>query len=467
MNTRSNVFLAALIAVAVAATPSSVSAQSAPARPEAGEVGITFGGLRFIPSLTVMAQWDTNANNRPSNVPNRVGFTEVLGATGDLILRPNIGFRLIYPSRKVNFAFGGLFQYNYFAGVNEKTLRTFDESGAVVSSRKVSTNDLSAPSANANLALTILPENAFSVVLRDDFFFTQLPENNPLAFNIMNRLGNRAQIDLRYQPNGAEGTLRFTARYINDYSFFLEKAFRGLNSLRHQAQVHAEYFFLPRTAIFGIVGLDAQDFFDFKRGGVTVVDPSYIGFRADFGLIGQVTNTLAVNASLNYQVFPQNRGLNSYYLPGGRAEITWQAADRTQLQVGFSREAAAVLVYGNLVQNMFYLNFRQWLLQDRLRLGLSATADIQQFGEITDLVRSSLTAVNAQVSNRTDTVLAIAPYIRYLAFEWFNVGFSYRYSRRFSDGVIRTNVNTPGVAPFENAFALEKHEAILSLTFAY
>lgn len=482
--------LTAVLAICGVAFP--VHAQTAGAEAAAEQKGgLKLGNSqwRFIPALSLQLAYDTNVTNRPDGGTFKgtgADAVKELEAAGDLIIRVNAGIRFVYPTKTIGFLIGGTIGYNAYLGLSE--LETTQIVNGVAVTKKQSTNKLSDLNASATLGFSYFTASrVFGIVLRDNFFYQNQPENNPLFFQLANRMTNNASLDFRIAP-ASLANMKFTIRGKFGFEKYTDDNLANLGNISAGGQFHYEWLFLNvantrRTAFFAVAGVDwlkYGGFDDFTPAGLQLRAPDALPIRVDVGVIGQVTPTIAINTSINFQAIMMSESeLDSYMLPGLRAELTWQAASRTQLQIGFTREATPASIYGWFASNKIYLNFRQWLVNDKLRLGVAIAYDLQQFGDVKKmnaLYDTTYPTFNTAAfkgyfvkPDRLDHVITAAPFIRYNILDWLHATLAYQLTMRMSDGELRSPRAATNFTDqvFESKFDLMKHEIMLTFNLQY
>jgi len=222
---------------------------------------------------------------------------------------------------------------------------------------------------------------AFSFAVGDSVSWNTDP-GVAVVGSLLSRIRNRLQAGVGFKPGG--GALNTRLIYAFDFTKFVDlQGNQGLvsqgllDSMNHNVTLRADYRFLPKTGVFGLVNAGWQTY------PFTTTQPQAFPLTARLGLQGNLLPKLAFLASAGYSnpFVVDNTGLVTGGLIGvvGQAEVQWQPTPMTGVGGGFRRTFEPVALYQFVGDNRVYATFNQTLGQLELRLRGSYAA--LEFGE--------------------------------------------------------------------------------------
>ncbi len=222
---------------------------------------------------------------------------------------------------------------------------------------------------------------AFSFAVGDSVSWNTDP-GVAVVGSLLSRVRNRLQAGVGFKPGG--GALNTRLTYGFDFTKFIDiqgnqsLVSQGLlDNMNHNLTLRADYRFLPKTGVFGLL-----------RGGwqtypFTTTQPQAFPVTAQIGVQGNLLPKLAFLTSLGYSnpFVVDDTGLVTGAIIGavGQAELQWQPTPMTGVAGGFRRTFEPVALYQFVGDNRVYASFSQTLGQLELRLRASYAA--LEFGE--------------------------------------------------------------------------------------
>lgn len=415
-------------------------------------LGFKIGLLRIHPGLTVANVYDTNVQNRSKDNKEKIVGDDLLKIVGAL--------KLHYPDPRLAFTLDGAIAYTRYFGVVDPD-----------------TKNLSALDGNARLALTLFRDSVAGFSLSDQVTRAVSPKMVGLG-NTNDRIHNTGIARLHVKPGG--GQLRLYFGYTNDLEHYDQRLLRSQNWLEHTANFDWELEFLPSTAVFMRNTFGYRDYWQYSKAdnpadGVSTVNtksPNAMPFRTMIGIMGRISSHFLLNVSAGYgNSFSKNfQDFNSAI---AKAEVTGQFTERTALKVGFERDFSPVTTYSFTVDNKIYMEFKQWLFRDSLKLYFYGSYNFIQYGapdKGISLIPSGLSATPVGLSgNRLDHELTLTPSIRYDFLRWLYVELGYTLTWHNTNYFVeRVTLNTSGnYTKTRTYYDYLKHEAMVKLSLAY
>jgi hypothetical protein len=324
---------------------------------------------------------------------------------GDLIARVRPRARIDYPGSTLAFQGLAFVDYGVLPGIiNERTRQLLLYQSLVSGDLELNRG------------------GALRFAVGDSFSWNSDPGNASLGV-LFNRINNQLRAGAGFKPGG--GALDFRLGYSFDFTKFLDVqggsgliAAGVLDSMLHTVQMRADYKFLPRTGLFGVVraGWSSYPF--------SQVNPQSFPVTALVGVQGQILAKLAGLASIGYSnplVYdtPPGGGQPTIVTAGllgvvGQAEVQWQPSPLTRLGGGFQRTFAPAPLYQYVGNNRMYASVNQ-LLAGRFQLVINSGYSILEFGE------EQLNITTARVG-RLDGHLDFIARLSYYFTDWFSVG---------------------------------------------
>jgi|GEM_PF-3111201 len=430
------------------------------------ELGFKIGKLRLHPGLSLQNVFDTNVSNASDRYDdaayrNKYPNNSTGKSKADIIHIVG-SFKLNYPDDKVAVTLDLMAQYQHFFDL--------DDAGA---------SDMSSITGRGRFSLMFFRASMFSFGLEDIFTRSVTPKQVGIA-QTTDRIHNTAKAMFALKPGG--GQLRFFLNYAFDFEKYDDD---GTNSdqnwMQHQVNFDWELEFLPKTAVFMQNSFAYRDYYDFTpnpNNNTNVNSPNSMPFTSSIGLMGRITSKLLFNVSVGYgNTFSKNYDSFSHVL--ARAELIGQFTDTTMLKGGFSRTASPVTTYSWTADNKIYLEFKQWLVNKKLKLYLYSSYSFFQYGTpdqdiiLDDGANPDVNDPNLRLDNRSDRLLKLTPSIRYDFLAWLNMEVGYTLSWRDTDYSVE-RINSDNAVGTDTGYYVSlsyydyvKHEVFVKLTLAY
>lgn len=211
---------------------------------------------------------------------------------------------------------------------------------------------------------------AFSFAVGDSVSWNTDP-GVAIIGSLLSRVRNRLQAGVGFTPGG--GTLSTRLTYGFDFTKFVDlQSNRGivsrglLDSMNHGLTLRADYRFLPKTGVFGLVRAGWQSY------PFTATQPQAFPVTARLGVQGNLLPKLAFLLSGGYSnpFVVGSTGLLTGSLVGavGQAEVQWQPTPHTGISGGLRRTFEPTALYQFVGDSRVYASFTQTFGQLELRL---------------------------------------------------------------------------------------------------
>ncbi len=436
---------------------SSVSKAKDSAYENKKDLGFGFGGFKLHTAAFLLMNYDTNVSNVSAN------------EAADLSLIVNGGLRLNYPSDMAAMSFGGDIGYRRYFGID-----------------KSDTTELSNVFGKARLALAFLRASVFSFGVSDTFARTATPEG-VVIFDVKTRINNRAKGYVLLQPNGKDGTLKIWLNYVNNYQRYDADSMVNFNYVKHTGELVAEYFFLPKTSVYLSGSFDYIKYNDFVKYDLDAVKKTAkyeentnpmvlkaadaMPFDVRVGVYGLITPYLSTNVYIGY-ANTLSENLDSFNSVIVKAEATVLPLDSTRIMLGFTRSSMPLNTYGYVASNKIYLDLQQWVMNDKIRLGLVGSFDYQTFGDPDEeAVKQKFTGFSTTFtgleSGRADKLISADVYVNYDILPWMSVSLDYTVDFKASgaDNLHILNFATNKYTAIDYGFV--KHQVMFKYQISY
>ncbi len=430
--------------------------------------GFKIGKLRLHPGLSLQNVFDSNVNNasdkNDTNYSGLVNYDDILHIIG--------AFKLNYPSDIVAFTLDGEARYVRYFGIDNST-----------------TKDLSAPSGNVRVALNLFRKAVAGFEVSDTFTRSIEPKKVGIV-DTNDRMHNQLSAKLNIRPGG--GQLRFTLGYTHDLERYDSKKdaagvniYANQNWMEHNFLLNWEWEFFPKTALFMSNSFGIRDYYDFNvtndNGNTNSSEPSAMPLRILLGVMGRVTNKFLINVAAGYGNSFSSGRQEDYNNFLGRLELVGQFTPRTQLKGGYARSFNPVTTFSYQVDNKIYMEFKQWFVNDSLKLSLYGYFSIFEFGRTDSGIDDQGTPYGVDTDEAANQFLAlgnrdiefeasVTPSMRYDFLSWIYMEIGYTFTWRDSDFVYRI-IDSSAAANQQvqqvTYYDYLKHEAFLKLTLAY
>lgn len=406
-----------MLALAVCA-PFVAAAQDVPRA-----AGVKIGEGRLHPFLEIDGRFDST-----------VGFFARDGAgnpipSPDIVLhaRPGLKFDLQTPSTFV--AFNGSGEYLFYTGLLSPSAR-----------------DLSRLQANVSLDARFNQDGAAEVQIGDMLTRSDRTQNAAVGVGVVS-LANQVHLAVPIHPGGR--ALEITPRAAWGVEFFeplLTGAVSGctnagditcnpnlvsqMNYSNLNFGLAGRWKFLPKTAVVLDAAFDYRTYFSASAQNT----PANV-LRVQTGLVGLISPRFSVTLLVGYG---GNFATATIHTVIGNAEVAYLPSEHTKVSLGYLRTTQPVPAYGVYIDDRGYLQGRIGLLNGRLNLNATVSADYFSF-------------IGAP---RNDFALGGNVGPSYIVTSWFEVSAFYGINFRSS---------TSGVSSVN----FVRHEATLRLNFHY
>ena len=427
------------------------------------ELGFKVGKLRLHPGFSVQDIFDSNVSNSSGKGSSKVNYDDILRLLG--------AFRMNYPGEMVAFTFDGGISYARYFGIDNKD-----------------TIAMSSLVGDVRFGLSLFPNGVFGASLSDSFNRSADVKqvgivNDDDATN--GRMHNTAELRLAVRPGG--GQLRLFFGYRHGMELYENKSRDNLTYMDHTVFLDWELEFLPKTAVFMTNTFTIRDYWKFdssKNDSISSKEPSAMPLRSLVGIMGRVTSKLLINAAVGYgNSFSEH--YTSYNMILGKLELTGQFTPSTSLKGGFERTFEVIPSFSYQADNKIYLEFKQWFLNDSLKLNLYGGFSIIQFGkpdkgiDIDERVnidpatqKEKADSIRRLPSRDLEYMITVTPSFSYNFLAWLALEIGYNFNYRdtpYSYTMVFADPKDKSKKLMEQPYYFNymKHEAFLKLTLAY
>lgn len=431
------------------------------------EKGFKVGKLILHPGLSLQNVYDTNVTNASEQYPDKERQP-----TADDSLHLIGAFKMHYPSEVFAFTLDTQLAYVRYFGIEDPD-----------------TTQLSALTANGRVAVAIYKNAIFGATVKNAFTRAVDPSQVGVV-HTSDRIHNQANLRLHLKPGG--GQLRFFAGYTNDWEKYDEGYYKNQNWLQHEIFLDWELEFLPKTAFFMSNKFQIRDYYEFKKEKPARTNseaPNSMPLKILAGLMGRITKKLLINVSVGYgNSFAESDKLESFNSAIAKVEVTGQFTSRTSLKGGFERDFAPVTTFSYTVDNKAYAEFKQWLVNDQLKLNAYFSFTYIQFGQPdkgvdlidNDVVPGTKTPAFTPPAERSDMLVTFTPSVRYDPLKWLFLEAGYTMTMRITDYKMEIYDIAPPTNPITKLpmwnkdepvgvtyYDYLKHMVFFKLTFSY
>lgn len=373
-------------------------------------------------------------------------YTDSARAYGDMILNITPALNLFIPTQTIEFGLSGGVRYQRFFGMNDPPPAAGKPGGT--------TADFSNLAGDANVALVLFPQGAFTLALRNNFLRTEDPQASDITIDQARRFGlinNNAGLIASIKPGG--GALQFDLAYSLVLSLMDNAANQYLNQTNHNAGMTATWRFFPRTA--AILQVDTV-FANFPNQG-SLTSPTaaapinfdtqgIAGLRAQVGLLGQISRKFRTRLMAGYgDTFNHDDPFRSAV---ASVELAYDFNTSSSLRAGYVRTFLPAGVYGYIGSDRPNLSFN-YLLAEKLGFALGGALDFQNFADPPRIVATNIPGFGG---SRSDMVIRANAGVDYAIINWLIVGVGYTNEFRNS------NIN---------AYDYSKHVGSLNINLVY
>ena len=335
--------------------------------------------------------------------------------------------------------------------------------------------------AQIGMLLTLFPYHLFSADVYDNYVRTTQPPYNEQPYNL-DRDTNEVGTRLRFRPGG--GRLEIDASYTFGIDFFepqaLNPAITDLNVYYHRVQLHGQWAFFPKTAVYLDISETPYIYANLANAQVLDHSNSY-PLRIDAGLVGLVTTKLSINVFVGYgNAFYQSNPNQTKMVNGmvvsttpsantalGGVDLRWRPTILSTGVVGYKHDFANSLLGDYYDVDQVYVAWTQviWRFTGSARLQYQ---NIRYNGVDPSLgiVPSSNPALMpGNLFTRTDNNVMLDLRVDYPFKDWLSASIGYTLQYNNSDAQLSTAGagNTQVLVPLNYI----KHEVYLRLSLLY
>lgn len=371
--------------------------------------GIAVGdSLVFHPGLGVEGGYDTNALLLPEDYEGAGRLRVDLNL--DLATRPPQREGDTVAPHKLDFRFGVAGFYNEYLSDN-----------TTVSDRRNFNLE-------ANLDLTLFPQNKFSFFIRDIFVRQIEPRYDVVNGYSLDLDRNEAKIGFNWNP-GTAFTLSFNYGFIfNYYENSGDVATLG-NRMEHEINLDTKWKFLPKTAlVFHGQFVPILHMGDGTTSSGYLPNNSY-NARGKIGLVGLLTPRFSVLAEIGYGTgfYDDNVDVDTII---ARAELNFSITPFIKLSFGYDRDFRDSLWGNYFIRDMGYLAYSH-LIAGRVLINLKGGFSYFSYADLT---------IDNTLYQRRDPVAEVSLFVEYRIQDWLAINATVNYSGNFTSFELNNNI---------------------------
>jgi hypothetical protein len=443
------------------AQQSDIYGEDKPAGSDKPDKGFKIGKLRLHPGFSLQTVFDSNVSNASSQYASadylRIfgGYSQIPETNYDLVLHIIGAFKLNYPDDTVSVTLNLVADYARYMGLDNSD-----------------TTIMSGLTGSARLTVSLFPKAIAGFDIEEEFIRSVQPKQVGLA-TTFDRIHNNASGTLHVRPGG--GQLRFELGYQHQFERYDESNQKNLNWMHHEFHLNWELEFFPKTAFFMASSFAIRDYYEFDplRDNLqtNAASPNAMPLKLLAGVMGRVTSKLLINVAAGYgNSFSKNYASFNHVI--GKLELTGQFTPTTVLKGGFERGFSPIVTYSYLAENKIYLEFKQWLFDNKFKIYLYSSYSFLEYGPADQGVDldQAVGSVLRLPEDRNDRELTVTPSLRYDFLVWLNMEIGYTLTWHDTGyWVRRVNSSETGSAFYlgDTYYDYLKHEAFLKLTIAY